>query len=304
MMSRNEQRGSLAWNWDFDSIDCHKFVDFTKADSPQVSTSLDSDVDTHEDSPAFIEVGRAHVFPEHSETQVSRDVGRASQDVKERAIPQPQKSACTSNVASGSDSSKAPLSNATPSCVHKTNYALHSLKQGRTMRETKDQTSSLSSSSACRSTSAAHSYSSNPLSRTGMSTLLSKFSSPRVRSGHNAKQASQASKVSPVKNVKGRNPCPTEPRKLGQPLRAQSMNTVLWSHPVMTKQAGLSTSTKTAHPITAAAPRSRPGPVAGPWRHAGGGTTNCGTLKNYDRDKTLAPAAKSDRGVCDKELKK
>ncbi|KAH7943418.1 hypothetical protein HPB52_007821 [Rhipicephalus sanguineus] len=314
-MSRNEWRGSRTRNWDFDSIDCPKFVDFTNVDSPQESRSLESYFDTHGDSPVLAVRRKTAALMSAADTakpKPPKTVDHPSQGVKGRAFPQPQTSACTSNVASGSDRSKAPLSNAMPSCVHKPNYALHSLKRDRPMRGSKHQTSSLPSSSACRSTSAACSYPSNPSSGTGMSSLLSTFSRLRVRAGNNAKQASKVSKVCQVKNVKeaenvkGRSLPHAEPRKPGQPLRAQNTNAVACNLPAVTKQTGFSRVTKTADkPIAATAPRTRPGPIGGPWRHAGGGTTDCGRLKNYDRDMTTrASVAKSNKEGCDKKLKK
>ncbi|KAL1466120.1 hypothetical protein MTO96_042932 [Rhipicephalus appendiculatus] len=296
------RRGSRTWN--YDSIDCPKFVELTKADSPH-ERSLESYFDTHEESPTFATRRKSAALVSSAITAKPKslaNVDHASQGVKERGI-RTQKSAGT-NVASGSGRAKTPLTNAPPSCMHKPNYALHSLKQGRPMRGTKDQASSLPSSSACRSTSAARSHSSNPPSGTGMSSLLSKISSMRVRAGNNAKQASQASKVSQVENVKeaenvkGRSPRHAEPRKPGPPLRAQNMNPAACNLAAVTKQTGLPRATKTAvEPVAATAPRTRPGPVAGPWRHAGGGTTNCTTMKNYDLDKTRASAAKSNKGV-------
>ncbi|KAL3228392.1 hypothetical protein MRX96_048593 [Rhipicephalus microplus] len=43
------RRGSQPFNWD--RIDCPKFVDFEKVDSPQASQSLESYFDTHKESP-------------------------------------------------------------------------------------------------------------------------------------------------------------------------------------------------------------------------------------------------------------
>lgn len=84
-----------------------------------------------------------------------------------------------------------------------------------------------------------------------MSSLVSKFFNLRVRAGDNAKQVSQASKVSQAENVKQaenaeeRRLLHMEPQKPGQPYSAQNTKSALCSDPGMTKQAGLSISTKT-----------------------------------------------------------
>ncbi|KAL3242767.1 hypothetical protein MRX96_002530 [Rhipicephalus microplus] len=67
-----------------------------------------------------------------------------------------------------------------------------------------------------------------------------------------AKQDIPGIKVSHVENVKRRSLPHAEPRKPGQPLRAQNTKAAPWAHPAVRKKAGLSVSTKAAtHPITA-----------------------------------------------------
>ncbi|KAL3197576.1 hypothetical protein MRX96_044844 [Rhipicephalus microplus] len=246
------QGGSQSWNWD--GIDCPKFVDFEKVDSPQYSQSLESYFDTHKDSPPFTVREQLAALSFSADTvkpEAFASVDHASHEVKGRDI-ESQKPTFTPNV-SGSDHAMAPLSNASPSLVYKPNYAHQSLKQDHgPKRVTKDQTSLLQSSPACRSTTAARLYCSNRPSGTAMSSLVSKFSNQRVHAGDNAKQSSQASKVSQVENikqaenVKERSLPHAQPRKPGQPLREQNIKAVPRSDPAMTKLAGLSILTKTA----------------------------------------------------------
>ncbi|KAH6942693.1 hypothetical protein HPB50_009259 [Hyalomma asiaticum] len=319
--------------FDYDSIDCPKFLDFAKATSPRGSGADESYFERHEESPAggiALRKPAAVVLAASTQPKSAMNTACALQDVKEQTSSQASTSACPPAAPAGVHK---------PSPVPLLTKALP--KQG------KENTAAAPAPPAWRSTFATRSHASDPQS--GTASLLRKFCGLRVDAGNTAgkqaiKQASgQPCKLTNVDNKKGassglpramgacagntdkqaikqvssqpgraikkvdnkKGTASSLPRAMpgrpGRPLGTRDTN-VVPCHTTTTKQPVPPSVKKTFQPVTAPALRTQPGPIAGPWRLPGVQATrlqHAGPRPGYA---TSASVAKPSKG-CSKEVK-